>query len=207
VFRRRSPDAVDLLDQADQEQEEPEAQPRRGYTAPKDKPTPKRSDAAANRRQPYKAPADRKEAAKQLRSQGRSQGGVGREDRQEKMAAMRRGEEWALPPKDRGPVRKLARDVVDSRRSVSEYYMYSIILIIGLIFVPAARVALDFVLLVIIMVLVAEGYYVNKKVKRLAAERYPGKSTRGAGLYAAMRGTQLRKLRVPQPAVNRGDEI
>jgi hypothetical protein len=205
VFKRRSPDSADLLDQVDQEQEEPEAQPRRGYTAPKDKPTPKRSDAETNRRQPYTAPTDRKAAAKQQRSQGGQ--GASREDRQEKMAAMRRGEAWALPPKDRGPVRKLARDVVDSRRSVSEYYMYSIILIIGLIFVPAARVALDFVLLVIIMVLVVEGYFVNKKVKRLAAERYPGKSTRGAGLYAAMRGTQLRKLRVPQPAVNRGDEI
>jgi Protein of unknown function (DUF3043) len=201
VFRRRSPDAPDLLDPVDgQDQADPEALSRRNYTAPKDKPTPKRSDAESKRRQPYTAPADRKAAAKQQRGQGST-------DRQERMAAMRRGETWALPPKDRGPVRKLARDIVDSRRSVSEYYMYSIILIIGLIFVPAARVALDFVLLIIIMVLVAEGYYVNKRVKRLAAERYPKESTRGAGLYAAMRNTQLRKLRVPVPAVDRGDQI
>jgi Protein of unknown function (DUF3043) len=201
VFRRRSPEAPDLLDQADgQDQAGQEALPRRNYTAPKDKPTPKRSDAESKRRQPYTAPADRKAAARQQRT-------TGSKDRQDKMAAMRRGEAWALPLKDRGPVRKLARDVVDSRRSVSEYYMYSIILVIGLIFVPAARVALDGVLLVIIMVLVAEGYYVNKKVKRLAAERYPGVSARGAGLYAAMRNTQLRKLRVPVPAVQRGDQI
>jgi Protein of unknown function (DUF3043) len=201
VFRRRSPDAPDLLDQVDgQDLADQDALPRRSYTAPKDKPTPKRSDAESKRRQPYTAPTDRKSAAKQQRS-------VGSKDRQDKMAAMRRGEAWALPPKDRGPVRKLARDVVDSRRSVSEYYMYSIILVIGLIFVPAARVALDGVLLVIIMVLVGEGYYVSTRVKRLAAERYPGVSTRGAGLYAAMRNTQLRKLRVPVPAVDRGDEI
>jgi Protein of unknown function (DUF3043) len=200
VFRRRSteapdlPDQVDGLDQADQDLRSSR------YTAPKDKPTPKRSDAEAKRRQPYAAPADRKSAAKQQRA-------TGSKDRQDRMAAMRRGETWALPPKDRGPVRKLARDVVDSRRSVSEYYMYSIILVIALIFVPAARVALDFVLLIIIAVLVLEGYYVNKKVKRLAAERYPKESTRGAGLYAAMRNTQLRKLRMPTPAVDRGDQV
>jgi hypothetical protein len=200
VFRRRSPDAPDLLDQVDLDQVDQDGLPRRNYTAPKDKPTPKRSDAEAKRRQPYTAPADRKTAAKQQRT-------TGSRDRQEKMAAMRRGEAWALSPKDRGPVRKLARDVVDSRRSVSEYYMYSIILVIALIFVPAARVALDFVLLIIIMVLVGEGYVVSNKVKRLAAERYPKENARGAGLYAAMRGTQLRKLRVPVPAVDRGDQI
>jgi hypothetical protein len=200
VFRRRSPDSADLLDQVEEQDQAEETAQRRSYTAPKDKPTPKRSDSEAKRRQPYSAPADRKAAAKQQRTQGST-------ERQDRMAAMRRGESWALPPKDKGPVRKLARDVVDSRRGISEYYMYSIILVIGLIFIPSLRWALDGVLLVIIAILVAEGWYVNNKVKRLAAERYPGVSTRGAGLYAAMRGTQLRKLRIPQPAVDRGDPI
>jgi hypothetical protein len=200
VFRRRSPEAPDLPDQVDGLNQADQDLRSSGYTAPKDKPTPKRSAAEAKRRQPYAAPADRKTAAKQQRT-------TGSKDRQDRMAAMRRGETWALPPKDRGPVRKLARDIVDSRRSISEYYMYSIILVIALIFVPTARVALDFVLLIIIAVLVLEGYYVNKKVKRLAAERCPKESTRGAGLYAAMRNTQLRKLRVPAPAVDRGDQI
>ena len=36
---------------------------------------------------------------------------------------MRRGEDWALPRKDQGPVRALARDVVDSRRGIGEYYL------------------------------------------------------------------------------------
>jgi hypothetical protein len=199
VFRRRSPEAPDVLDQVD-DQDLADQDLRRSYTAPKDKPTPRRSDAEAKRRQPYTAPADRKTAAKQQRS-------TGNKDRQDRMAAMRRGETWALPPKDRGPVRKLARDVVDSRRSISEYYMYSIVLVIALIFVPTARVTLDFLLVIIIAVIVLEGYYVSKRVKRLAAERYPKESTRGVGLYAAMRNTQLRKLRVPVPAVDRGDQI
>jgi hypothetical protein len=200
VFRRRSPDGADLLDQVEEPDEAEETAQRRSYTAPKDKPTPKRSDSEAKRRQPYSAPADRKAAAKQQRTQGSK-------ERQDKMAAMRRGESWALPPKDKGPVRKLARDVVDSRRSISEYYLYSIIVVIGLIFIPRLRWALDGVLLVIIAILVAEGWFISNKVKRLAAERYPGVSTRGAGLYAAMRNTQLRKLRIPVPAVDRGDPI
>ena len=43
---------------------------------------------------------------------------------------MRRGEEWALGPRDRGPARKLARDYVDSHRRPSEYYMYVLVLLL-----------------------------------------------------------------------------
>jgi hypothetical protein len=180
--------------------DEPGARP--GFTAAKGKPTPKRSEAEKRRRQPYTAPADRKAASQQGRDQDRTA-------RARKMEAMRRGEEWALPRKDQGPVRALARDVVDSRRGLSEYYLYGIVVLIALLFVPKLRgtVIVDFIILAVLAVIVTEGWYVSRKVMRLARERYPGESTRGVGMYTALRGTQIRKMRTPAPRVERGAKI
>jgi hypothetical protein len=122
---------------------------------------------------------------------------------------MQRGEEWALPPKDRGPVRALARDVVDARRGLSEYYLLAVIPIFILIFFPVSsvKVIADLLVLAVLLIVGLEGYYVGRKVQRLAQERYPGQSTRGVRMYAAMRGTQMRRLRIPKPRVDRGDQV
>ena len=53
-----------------------------------------------------------------------------RSERDRRMAAMKRGEEWALGPRDRGPIKKLARDYVDSHRRPSEYYMYVLVVLL-----------------------------------------------------------------------------
>jgi len=42
-------------------------------------------------------------------------------------------------------------------------------------------------------------------VKSLAEERFPGESTHGIRLYAAMRTLQIRKLRMPKPRLKPGD--
>jgi hypothetical protein len=52
-----------------------------------------------------------------------------------------------------------------------------------------------------------EGYLIGRKVSRLAAERYPGESTRGLRMYAAMRALQIRQLRFPKPRVKPGATI
>jgi hypothetical protein len=174
---------------------------RSGQTAAKGKPTPKRSEAEKRRRQPYTAPGDRKAAGQQGRDKDRA-------SRQKKMEAMRRGEDWALPRKDQGPVKALARDVVDSRRGFSEYYLYAIVVLVFLLFVPALRGSqiIDFVILAVLVVLVIEGWWVGRRVTALAQQRYPGQSTRGLKMYTAMRGTQIRKMRVPTPRVKPGDK-
>ncbi len=205
MFRRRPSDTPDVLEN---EQPEPDAAPdadrpvRSSYTPPKAGPTPKRSEAEASRRGPYQAPADRKAAARQSRERDRS-------DRTKRTEALQRGEEWALPRKDRGPVRALARDVVDSRRSLSEYYLIAVIPIFVLIFLPYTflKLAADALVVMILVIVALEGYMVGRRVQRLANERYPGQSTRGVRLYAAMRGTQMRRLRIPKPRVDVGDEI
>jgi hypothetical protein len=206
VFRRRSSDAAGLLDQdqtvAGAEADNSAGRPRPGFTAPKGVPTPKRSDAQASRRQPYQAPADRKTAARQSRDRNRG-------DRVRQNQAYQRGEQWALPRKDRGPVRALARDVVDARRSLGEYYMIMVIALVLLLFVGGTTVKLVFEFLVIflLVVMVVEGWLVGNKVKRLAAQRYPGESTQGVLLYSIMRGISMRRMRVPKPRVNRGDKV
>jgi hypothetical protein len=171
-------------------------------TPPKGAPTPKRSEAQANRRQPYQAPADRKAAAQQSRQRDRT-------DRVRRSEALQRGESWALPPKDRGPVRALARDVVDARRGIGEWYMLMVVLLVVLLVIPGTTTKLvaDGVVLFLLLVIVIEGWFVGNKVKRLAAERYPGESARGVLLYTIMRGISLRRMRIPKPRVERGDKV
>jgi hypothetical protein len=175
---------------------------RPGFTAAKGRPTPKRSEAEKRRRQPYTAPSDRKAASQQGRDRDRG-------SRQRKMEALRRGEDWALPRKDQGPVKALARDVVDSRRGISEYYLYAIAGLIVLLFLPGLRgtIFVNLIILVVLFVVVGEGWLVSRRVTRLARQRYPSESTRGVGMYTALRGTQIRKMRVPAPRVNRGDKV
>jgi hypothetical protein len=171
-------------------------------TAGKGRPTPKRSEAERRRRQPYTAPKDRKEAAQASRTRQRA-------DRTRRMEAVRRGEAWALPPRDRGPVKALARDYVDSKRRISEYYMYGLLVLLVLLFIRASIVQTIVPLLVLVAVIVMglEGIFIGRQAKRLAAERLPGESTRGLGLYSAMRALQIRKLRVPKPRVRPGDKF
>jgi DUF3043 family protein len=205
VFKRRSAQladvpAADAADQADNgEDAAPEAVPR-NMTAAKGRPTPKRSEAEKRRRQPYSAPADRKAAVAQSRSQGRA-------ERTKRYEAMRRGESWALPVKDRGPVRALARDVVDSRRRVSEYYMYIVGALVVLLFIPSLRAIVDYVVLAVIFVMLIEAGLLGRQVRKLAAQRYPGERTKGLTVYSALRAMQIRALRTPKPRVKAGDQV
>jgi hypothetical protein len=206
VFRRRSTDASGLLDQdqaaaglSDDEQAPPA---RSSVTAPKGAPTPKRSEAQGSRRQPYQAPTDRKAAAQQSKLRGR-------DERLRKTQALQRGETWALPRKDQGPVRALARDVVDARRGIGEWYMIMVFVLIVLLVLPgnSSKIIADGVVLALLLVIIGEGWFVGSKVKRLAAERFPGQSTQGVMMYTVMRGISMRRMRVPKPRVNRGDQV
>jgi hypothetical protein len=199
VFRRRPADDPEV---ADEVPEEPVVSDRAGLTQSKGRPTPKRSEAERRRRQPYSAPGDRKAAANQSRDRDRAA-------RSRRMEAMKRGENWALPRKDQGPVRALARDYVDARRSISEYYMFGILVLVVLLFVPALRksAVLDYLVLLLLLVIVVESYFVGNRIIRLAHQRFPGENTKGVRLYAAIRQTQIRRLRMPAPRVKVGEKV
>jgi Protein of unknown function (DUF3043). len=112
---------------------------------------------------------------------------------------MRRGEAWALNPRDRGPARALTRDYVDSKRRVSEYYMYILVVLLAAVFVrstAAQAIISPLVLVLMILVIVVDGTLIRRSLSRLMAERLPGESTRGLTMYAVMRALQIRRFRV-----------
>ena len=55
--------------------------------------------------------------------------------------------------------------------------------------------------------MLGEATLLGRKVKRLAAERFPGEPTRGVSVYSALRSMQIRKLRTPAPRVKPGDTV
>jgi hypothetical protein len=192
VFRRRTEVAEEATSQDTLE-------PRK--TAGKGRPTPKRREAERRSRQPITAPKDRKEAYKRLRER---QAG----DRAKARAGMAKGEEKYLPARDRGPVRKLARDYVDSRRTLSSNFMFILIAIMVVSFTQNfwAQIVAFFAMPAIILVVVVEGWFMARGVKRLAAERYPDESLSGIGWYTGMRSTQMRFLRMPKPQLKPGQQ-
>jgi hypothetical protein len=173
----------------------------RARTAGKGRPTPKRSESEKRRRQPYAAPKGRKEA-RQSRT-------VSREDRARRLDAMRRGEEWALSARDRGKAKALARDYVDSRRRLGEFYMPSLLVLLVLVFIKAPFVQNILVFLVLGggLALFTEAYLVGRKARALAQQRFPGESTQGVRMYAGMRTLQMRRMRTPKPRISPGGEF
>ena len=83
----------------------------------KGRPTPKRSEAQGRRQgPPPPPPTTRKEAYKRMRAQQAVR-------RTETRQGAARGDDAYLPARDRGPVRKLVRDVVDARRNIGSFFL------------------------------------------------------------------------------------
>lgn len=197
MFRRRAAAAQAVLE------DDQAAAPAR--QAGKGRPTPKRSEVERRRRQPYAAPpANKKAAAAQDREHRRA-------EQKRRMDAMRRGEEWALPPRDRGQVRALARDYVDSRRLiVSEYILFAVFAIILLVFLLGAAKNSSVILyieLAIVGLITVESSFHAMVVRRMAGQRFPGQSTKGLAWYVAKRAIRLRSSRIPPARVARGEAI
>ena len=207
MFRRRSAGATDGTAQDSPGAQSPDgpadSKPRSPAEAAKGRPTPKRSEAEAKRRQPITgsrapaAPRTKEDKAK------------ARATRAGKYEAMKRGEAWALNPRDRGPARALVRDYVDSKRRASEYYMYVLVVLLAAVFLrsKAAQEFISPLVLVLIVVIVVDALILRRGLSKLMAERLPGESTRGLTMYAVMRALQIRRFRVPAPRVGPGDKF
>jgi hypothetical protein len=207
VFRRRPASASEEPATAGSASTAPaDGSGAKGLTPKKGAPTPKRREAEQVLRRPLNAPQTRKEAYRQYRE---------RRARDSQRTAQRggavKGQERNWRPQDYGPVRAYARDVVDSRRSVSEFFLYFSLAILVLLFIPfeQAQLAVTYVMWPVMMVsIVAEGVYIGNRIKKAARQHWPDDPTiRGVGLYAAMRQLQIRKLRLPKPRVKPGDPI
>jgi len=168
----------------------------------KGRPTPKRKDAESARKVSSLAPAHSKEEKARQKAATRAA-------RVAQRAAYLRGDENALPLRDRGPVRKFVRNYVDSRRSIGEYFLpiIGIVLLVSLVPYPAAAVVGVVMMYTVLFASVIDGILLSRKIKREVAARFPSESFKGLGMYGWLRSTQMRRMRAPKPGVAAGEKI
>jgi hypothetical protein len=196
VFRRRTEDPTSPDERAARE---PEVAGRPAGPSGKGRPTPKRREAERARRRPIGAvPGDRKAAREEMRRQ-----------RAEQRAAMERGDESRMPARDRGPVRRFARDYVDVRRTVAEYFLpIGVLLYVVLIIArsTAVKSVVSIALFALILLIVFEMTRLGIGLSRALRERFTDQERRGAVLYGLTRAGQVRRLRLPKPMVKPGEQ-
>lgn len=168
----------------------------------KGRPTPKRKISEAKRITSSLAPVvtkDQKRAAKE----------ASRQERVASRTAYLRGEESALPARDRGPERRFVRNYVDSRRSIGEYFLPIIFVVLILTLIPKAAVQLGAIAVMygVLLIAVIDGIFLSRKIRRLVSAKFPNAATKGLGMYAWLRSTQMRRLRAPHPQAKVGDSV
>lgn len=166
----------------------------------KGRPTPKRKEASVKRGTSL-APAKTKEEKRQAKAELRQQ-------RLAQRSAFMRGDESALPARDRGPVRKYVRNIVDSRINVGEFFLPFIFIVLIVSMTRNQTVAIMSILLmyVIMFVAVIDGWFLGRRIKKRVAEKFPNENTKGLALYGFLRSTQMRRMRAPKPLVKRGEK-
>ena len=217
MFRRSSAGATEGQAQGSQPAQAPEAPAKSKPPAQtgKGRPTPKRSEAEANRYRSVTGSTTSGRGPKAAATPGRKltpeEKDKVRAERNKQIQAMKRGEEWALQPRDRGPMKKLARDYVDAHRRPSEFYMYALVILVISLVAGKSHKALNsdlqFLLLAIIAVIIVDALLLRRSISKLAKERLPGESTRGITFYSIMRALQLRRFRNPAPRVKPGESF
>jgi ABC-type bacteriocin/lantibiotic exporter with double-glycine peptidase domain len=169
--------------------------------------TPSRKDAEAARRRPL-VPADRKAARQADRE-------AARRSRTAEQAAMMTGDERHLPPQHRGPQRRFARDFVDGRRNMGEYFLILALIALGasllsMVFLdPAVSIqvsnVVNVVLVVGLLTIAVDSFLLQRSLRAALAERF-GATESGMAYYGIMRALQIRAWRMPKPQVKRGQQ-
>ncbi|MFL6089837.1 MAG: DUF3043 domain-containing protein [Aeromicrobium sp.] len=167
----------------------------------KDNPTPTRKEAEAARKKALKPPMTRKEQLQRDRD-------ARKQIRSRQQDALRSGEEKYLPLRDRGPIKRVARDYVDRRRLVAEYLLPILLVTFILTMFPNPWASIGMLCwFLATAVTVIEEFFVIRGLKKELAKRYPGQSTRGVVLYTVLRTTQLRRFRLPAPQIKRFEKL
>ncbi|MDT7560351.1 MAG: hypothetical protein QOI68_4821 [Pseudonocardiales bacterium] len=208
--RRNSDDAVGAATSEDGSETITDALGRR-HTAGKGRPTPKRREAETKRRGPAPPPPKTQREAQKLARQNRASRAERRQDAAGRRARMMAGDERALMPRDRGPVKAYVRDVVDSRRHLIGLFMPLAALVFVSLIVPVPRLQsmVSLFCMAMLAAIVLEGVLLGRRVTRAAREKFPKEQVSGVaiGWYSFSRASQLRKLRVPKPRVKIGAEV
>lgn len=167
-------------------------------TGKKGRPTPTRKEAEAAARERARLAANPKalRAAQKARRKDAM-----RELRQ----AYRTADESKLPERDKGPVKRLIRDVVDSRLGFAE--LFAPLLLIILVLSAINPVLGQGMWITAVVLVVLDLVWVRFRVRREVRRRLPGKPLKGITYYALVRSLQLRILRLPKPQVKIGQSL
>ena len=168
--------------------------------AGKGRPTRKRSEATVKRGASL-APAKTKEEKRIARAEARAQ-------RVAQRNAFLRGDESALPARDRGPVRRYVRNIVDSRINVGEFFLPFIFVVLLVSITRNQTIAILSILAMYLIMFIAiiDGWFLGRRIKKLVAAKYPNESLKGLALYGFFRSTQMRRMRAPKPQIKRGEK-
>lgn len=169
----------------------------------KNRPTPSRRDQESANKRPL-VPKDRKAAAGQSRD-------AARVARAKQRAGLLSGDESALPPRDKGPVKRFIRDSVDARWNVGEFMLPVMFVVLALTFIPAVfkstaswATLLVFVLVYGLVIASAlDSFMMWRRTKAKIFAKFGEAPPRGSAMYTVMRGFQMRRSRLPRPQVER----
>jgi hypothetical protein len=169
-------------------------------TESKGRPTPKRKEKTI-RPGASLAPAKTKEEKRAAKAQARM-------DRLAQRNAFMRGEESALPARDRGPVRKYVRNIVDSRINIGEFFLPFIFIVLLVSMSRNQTIAILSIIgmYIIMFIAIIDGWFLGRRIKKKVAAKFPNENTKGLALYGFLRSTQMRRMRAPRPLVKRGEK-
>lgn len=198
LLRRKSAPAAEEVP----ETVEPLASPSgKAFTPAKGRPTPKRTANSRPRAVASTAtPTDKKAMRAKMR-----------EERSKSYEGMRRGEEKYLTARDKGPVRRLVRDMVDARRNVGSYFLVGALAVL-LFSQPqwpqAVRFGANILWLLLIVAILADVFLISRMIRKNVRERFPNAPDKMGSLtfYGVMRSVQFRRMRTPAPAVKIGEK-
>lgn len=173
-----------------------------GKPGGKGRATPTRKEAEAAAKARAKVPRTRKElAAAQRKNRTESSQSV--------RAAMRAGDERYYLPRDKGPVRRFVRDLVDSRFSIIELLIPILLVNIVLSFTgnPALVSVGNTLLLTGLLVMIFDMVRLRMKLVKELNARFPDEPRKGLTYYAMTRSLQMKFMRLPKAKVKIGAQL
>lgn len=189
-----------------------------GTTAPKGRPTPKRSEKDKRRGPVAPAPMTAAEARERRKKARKT---MTKEERKadrlrqrtiiaERNERMKAGEDAYLIGRDKGPVRRYARDIVDSRPNLLGLLMpWTLLLVVGTMVAPKVGIYLNYAMPVVLIAMLVDGFLLSHKVSKAVDAKFPDNTETHAklALYAIPRAMQPRRWRIPRPQVARGADV
>ena len=178
----------------------------------KGRPTPTRKQAEAARRRPLVA---------DTRGDAKARKAALREQRMREQKAMLEGDERYLPPRDKGPVRRMARDIVDSRRNFGDHFVWFALGLLAGMFVISAIAGsigqstalvllqvLNILTMVVAAAAIVDGWLLSRRLRRTLEAKFGAERiVKGTVMYGVLRAYQMRRMRMPKPKVARGEKL